>query len=109
MAIRAVTQARWRWQSMGINQLLGDSNPKNLQNKLMGGALLLMGLALIVGETTAFMVSRDLIAEQPDFWIRLRVCLTFTLTNSQLLGWLASLIVLATPLLIGNAKPAEPI
>jgi|WetSurSiteA1Bulk_404760.scaffolds.fasta_scaffold00162_5 exo-beta-1,3-glucanase (GH17 family) len=104
MVIRAVTESRWSWQSMNLNQLLGNVNSKPLQNKLMGGALLLMGLALIGGETYAFMVSRDLIAEQPEFWIRLRVCLTFTLTNCQLLGWLASLTVLAVPLLMGEGE-----
>jgi len=104
MVIRAVTESRWSWQSMNLNKLLGNVNSKPLQNKLMGGALLLMGLALIGGETYAFMVSRDLIAEQPEFWIRLRVCLTFTLTNCQLLGWLASLTVLAVPLLMGEGE-----
>jgi exo-beta-1,3-glucanase (GH17 family) len=83
MVIRAVTESAWNWQSMNINQLLGNNDHKNLQNKLMASALLLLGVGLIVGETYAFMVSRDLIAEQPYFWIRLRDCLTFTLTNGQ--------------------------
>jgi exo-beta-1,3-glucanase (GH17 family) len=107
MVIRAVIDSRWNWQTMAVNQLLGDTNTKTLQNKLMGWALLLIGLTLIVGETHAFVVSRDLIAEQPEFWTRLRLCLTFTLTNGQLLAWLASLTVLATPLLIGKDKKAE--
>jgi len=107
MAISAVTESRWTWHSMAVNQLLGNTDSKTIQNKLMGWAMVLMGVALIVGETYAFMISRDLIAEQPEFWIRLRVCLTFTLTNGQLLGWLASLAVLATPLLIGDAKKAD--
>ena len=107
MVSRVVTESRWSWQAIGIGQLLGDTHPKNLQNRLMGGALLLIGLALIVGETHAFMISHDLIAEQPEMAARLRVCLTFTLTNCQLLGWLASLTVLAVPLLIGDAKKAE--
>ncbi|MDO9215358.1 MAG: exo-beta-1,3-glucanase [Methylococcales bacterium] len=107
MVIRAVTESRWTWQTMAVNQLLGNTDSKTIQNKLMGWALVLMGVALIVGETYAFMISRDLIAEQPEFLIRLRVCLTFTLTNGQLLGWLASLAVLATPLLIEDAKKAE--
>lgn len=106
MLIKSVTETRWNWQAMSINQLLGDSNPKTVQNKLMGSGLLLIGLVLIVGETHAFMMSRDLIVEQPEFWIRLRVCLAFTLTNCQLLAWLVSLIVLAIPLLIGDKKAA---
>lgn len=107
MVIRAVTESRWTWQTMAVNQLLGNTDSKTIQNKLMGWALVLVGVALIIGETYAFMISRDLIAEQPEFLIRLRVCLTFTLTNGQLLGWLASLAVLATPLLIGDAKKAD--
>ena len=109
MVVRAVTESRWTWQAMGISQLLGDMNPKALQNRLMGVAFLLVGLALIVGETHAFMVSRDLITEQPEFWTRLRVCLTFALTNCQLLGWLASLTVLAVPLLINENRKTEPV
>jgi hypothetical protein len=107
MVIRAVSESRWTWQTMAVNQLLGNTDSKTIQNKLMGWALVLVGVALIIGETYAFMISRDLIAEQPEFLIRLRVCLTFTLTNGQLLGWLASLVVLATPLLIGDAKKAD--
>ncbi|MDD1605225.1 MAG: exo-beta-1,3-glucanase [Methylococcaceae bacterium] len=104
MVVRAVAESRWTWHTMSINQLIGDINPKTMQNKLIGGVLLLVGLALVVGETHAFMMSRDLITEQPEFWTRLRVCLSFTLTNCQLLGWLASLTVLALPLLIGEGK-----
>lgn len=107
MVIRAVTESRWTGQTMAVRQLLGDANTKTLQSKLLGWALVLSGVAMIIGETYAFMISRDLIAEQPEFLIRLRVCLTFTLTNGQLLGWLASLAVLATPLLIGDAKKAD--
>jgi exo-beta-1,3-glucanase (GH17 family) len=107
MVISAVTESRWTWQTMAVNQLLGNTDSKTIQNKLMGWGMVLMGVALIIGETYAFMISRDLIAEQPEFWIRLRVCLTFTLTNGQLLGWLASLAVLATPLLIADAKKAD--
>lgn len=107
MVIRSLTESRWTWQTMGVRQLLGDPNTKTLQSKLLGWALVLGGVAMIIGETYAFMISRDLIAEQPEFLIRLRVCLTFTLTNGQLLGWLASLAVLAAPLLIGDAKKAD--
>jgi exo-beta-1,3-glucanase (GH17 family) len=104
MTIRAISDSGWTWKAMGIGQLLGDSSPKIWRNKILGWALLLMGLVLIAGETNAFMVSRDLIAEQPDDSERLWVSLKFTLTNCQLLGWLASLTTLAVPLLIGNGN-----
>jgi exo-beta-1,3-glucanase (GH17 family) len=104
MVIRGFSEPKWTLTAMGLTPLLGDKSPKPYQNKIIGSALLLMALALIIGETYAFMLSRDLIAEQPDFWIRLRVCLTFTLTNCQLLGWLASLTVLAGSLLLSDDK-----
>ncbi len=107
MVIRTIIDARWTWRTMGISQLIGDSTPKNWQNKILGWALLLMGLVLISAETNAFMDSRDLITEQPDDSARLWVSLQFTLTNGQLLGWLASLTVLAVPLLIGESKKEE--
>jgi exo-beta-1,3-glucanase (GH17 family) len=107
MVIRASNGTPWTWHTMEISQLLGDTNPKVWQNKIMGIALLLMAVVLIIGETYAFMVSRDLIAEQPDFWIRLRVCLSFALSNGQLLGWLASLTVLAIPLLIEGSDEVK--
>ncbi len=104
MIMRTISDSHWTWQAMGISQLLGDSSPKIWQNKIVGWALLLMGLVLIAGETNAFMISRDLIAEQPDDSARLWVSLKFTLTNCQLLVWLASLTVLAVPLLISDSK-----
>lgn len=104
MVIRTLSDGRWSWQAMGISSLLGDSYPKVWQNKILGWGLLLMGLVLIYGETNAFMTSRDLIAEQPDLSARFWVSLNFTLTNGQLLGWLASLTVLAVPLLIDAKK-----
>ena len=99
--IQVMTKKTWQWQTFSLNQLLGNQ-ASNLQNKVLGGLLLLSALGLIVGETQAFMVSRDLIAEQPDAAIRLQVSLGFTLGNGQLVTWLASLIVLAVPMLIGS-------
>lgn len=104
MLIRTVTERHWTVASMGLTSLLGDMSPKCYQNKIIGILLLLVGVGLIIGETNAFMESRDLIAEQPEWDARLRLCLTFTLTNCQLLGWLASLVVLALPLLLSDAK-----
>jgi exo-beta-1,3-glucanase (GH17 family) len=100
MLIRTITDANWTWQSIGVKSLLGDISSKPLQNKLMGGLLMLMGLVLIAGETQAFWISRDLIAEQPEATMRLWVSLQFTLGNCQLLAWLASLTVMAVPLLM---------
>ena len=104
IVIRTVTQSHWAWRIMAIDSLIGNTESKFWQNKMLGSALVLMGLALIAGETHSFMVKGDLIVEQPEFWIRLRVCLGFTLANCQLLGWLASLTVLAVPFLIGEAE-----
>ena len=99
--IQVITKSKCKWQNFNLNQLLGNQ-ASDLQNKVFGGLLILSGLGLIIGETNAFMVSRDLITEQPDAMIRLQVSLGFTLGNGQLVTWLASLLVLAIPLLIGS-------
>jgi exo-beta-1,3-glucanase (GH17 family) len=54
----------------------------------------------IAGETYAFMVGHDFIESHPDFGERLLTSLIYTLTNGQLLVWLAGLLILAAPLWI---------
>lgn len=99
--VRLMTQSQWTVQDFSLNQLLGNT-ASNLQNKLLGMLLLLLGIGLVIGETQAFMASRDLIMEQPDATLRLQVSLGFTLGNGQLVKWLVSLIILAIPMLISS-------
>jgi exo-beta-1,3-glucanase (GH17 family) len=63
-------------------------------------ALVLMVPAQIAGETYAFMVGHDFIESYPDFGERLLASFIYTVTNGQLLLWLAGLLILAFPLWI---------
>jgi exo-beta-1,3-glucanase (GH17 family) len=65
-------------------------------------AYCLMGLsvALLMGESYSFMVSRDFIMAYPLISERLQTAVLFTVTNTQLLIWLVSLSVLAAPFFV---------
>lgn len=101
--IQLIIKPRWHSQDFSLNQLLGNQ-ASSLQHKVLGSVLLVSALALSVGETYAFMMSRDLIVEQPEVMIRLQVCLGFSLGNGQLLLWLASLLIMAMPMLLTSSK-----
>ncbi|MFA5982971.1 MAG: glycosyl hydrolase family 17 protein [Methylococcaceae bacterium] len=81
-----------------FNYLTGQINADNSLHKRISYALVILGLGLIIGETYAFVVSRDFIEDHPEFAERLQLSLTYTLENSQLLIWLSSLVILAIPL-----------
>ena len=61
-------------------------------------ALFLMVLAIIAGETFAFIIGHDFIESYPDPGARVWTALVYTITNRQLQLWLASLLILALPL-----------
>jgi len=104
MLIRYLTERQWT--AIEFNDLIGNVNVKAHQDKWMGYALLATGVALIVGETSAFMQSRDLILAYPDMGARIGLAFTFTVINFQLITWLACLLVLALPLLFAGYKSA---
>jgi len=85
--------------TLGFDRLLDYISPKPEQNKVLGYLLITMGMALIIGETSAFFVSRDFIAEHPEIAVRLGWSLLYTLSNAQLVEWLGELGVIAMPLL----------
>ncbi|MGR8940482.1 MAG: glycoside hydrolase family 17 protein [Gammaproteobacteria bacterium] len=66
--------------------------------RLSAGVLILAVPALIAGETYAFLIGHDFIEAHPEFSERLQKALLYTVTNGQMLYWLASLLVLALPL-----------
>jgi hypothetical protein len=54
------------------------------------------------------MVSRDFIMAYPSIVNRLAIAILFTLVNTQLLLWIISLAVLATPFYVsGNVNVTE--
>ncbi|MGZ5044886.1 MAG: glycoside hydrolase family 17 protein [Methylobacter sp.] len=54
-------------------------------------------IALIFGETKAFMDGHDFILEHPDFYEGLPFALSYTFYNQQLLAWLLCLCILSVP------------
>jgi exo-beta-1,3-glucanase (GH17 family) len=97
--IRYIIEDRFSWRALNINSLLGNPVINIMRDRLAGFALVFIGLAMIYGETRAFMLGRDLILAYPDFYQRLKLSVMFTLGNGQLLIWLACLAVLALPFL----------
>jgi exo-beta-1,3-glucanase (GH17 family) len=61
-------------------------------------ALVFMVFAIITGETYSFIIGHDFIENYPDIGKRIWIAFVYTITNQQLLLWLASLLILATPL-----------
>ncbi len=59
-------------------------------------------IALILGETTAFMTAHDFILEHPGFYGGLPFALSYTFYNQQLLVWLLCLSVLSIPFWTGD-------
>jgi exo-beta-1,3-glucanase (GH17 family) len=104
MIISYMTERSYSLKMLEINRLAGHQNTKADQDKIMGYALLIVGLALIIRESQAFMESRDFILAYPDVLERIGVALVFSVTNCQLLGWLMCLAILALPLLVKDNK-----
>lgn len=67
------------------------------RDRLIAYGLSFAAIAMILGETKAFMDGRDFIQVHPGLSEGLPFALKYTLYNQQLLMWLACLIVLALP------------
>lgn len=82
---------------LDINVLTANTWLRRQWDKKIGYVLPISALLLLLGETKAFVVSRDFIKEFPDVTERLGRAVLYTVTNQQLLLWLACLAVLALP------------
>ncbi len=100
--IRYFTEQQWSLKTIELNRLAGNINPKPEQDKIMGYTLIILGFALIIRETQAFVISRDFILAYPDFSERVGLAFVFSVTNCQLVGWLICLAVFALPLLVSK-------
>lgn len=89
----SLSQGRW---SLTFSSLVGGDFPARKDHLLayLAGA---GAVALIVGETVAFLTAHDFVLEHPDFFEGLPFALSYTLYNRQLLIWLLCLSVLAMP------------
>lgn len=104
MIISYMTESPWSLKAVEINRLAGHPNAKADQDKIMGYALLIVGMTLIIWETKAFMISRDFILAYPNIGERIGVAFIFSVTNYQLMAWLMCLAILALPLLVSGDK-----
>jgi hypothetical protein len=98
--IRYIHERQWSLQIMDVRIT------RHPQERWLGIGLFLSGFALIAGETTAFLQSRDLILAYPGFGERLFLSLRFTLTNLQLMQWLVCVGILALPWMAYRHKTA---
>jgi exo-beta-1,3-glucanase (GH17 family) len=93
---------RQRRLSLEFASLSGGTAPTRHDRRLaylIGAGV----IALILGETTAFMTAHDFILEHPGFYEGLPFALSYTFYNRQLLAWLLCLSVLAMPFWV-NAR-----
>lgn len=100
--IRCITERQCSIQTINLNHLTNHPVDITLQNKIIGYALIFIGMALIYGEARSFMFGQDFITTYPDLIERLEVALLLTLSNKQLLVWLFCLIIITTSFLISK-------
>lgn len=107
VVVRCACERQCSLRAIGLNRLLGTPAINFLRDKITGVALLFISIAMIFGETKAFMVGRDFIIAYPDFTERLKMALIFSLSNRQLLVWLLCLIILAVSFLLAERKKVK--
>ncbi|CAD6881906.1 putative beta (1-6) glucans synthase [Methylomonas albis] len=83
-------------RSLAFDSLIGWSLQGRC-NRFIAYLLSFAAIALILGESKAFMDGRDFIQAHPGLSEGLPVALTYTLYNQQLLSWLACLLALSLP------------
>jgi hypothetical protein len=89
-------QQRFDCRLLSFDQLTGG-NLHTHRDRLIAYFLSFAIVAMLLGESKAFMDGRDFIQAHPGFSEGLPVALRYTLHNQQLLAWLACLLVLSLP------------
>jgi exo-beta-1,3-glucanase (GH17 family) len=107
IAMRYLDERNWSVKLLDFDGLIGYSQASPKRNRIIAWVLAIMSLALVAGETRAFLMGRDFVEAHPDMSERFRLAFIYTITNSQLLFWLASLGVLALPLWAGGYESTE--
>jgi exo-beta-1,3-glucanase (GH17 family) len=103
--IRCLVCQHLTLSNLNFASLIGANAVNNQQHKQIGWLILFYMAGLIVGEIRAFMIGRDFIQAYPELGERLGWAVTFTLSNCQLLSWLACLAVLTLSLLTRLKQP----
>lgn len=83
-------------QLLALDQLTGWSLHSH-RDRLIAYFLSIGLIAMVLGETKAFMDGRDFFLAHPGFSEGLPFALSYTLQNQQLLSWLACLFILSIP------------
>lgn len=96
-------------QAVNLTTLLGYIPSKPSCVKRVSHWIVSLSGLLIIGESYAFIVSRDLIAAHPSMINRLVTAISYTFSNTQLLFWLASLAVLAIPFYLSGKIAKSPL
>ncbi len=94
-------------QTFAFDQLTGG-NLRSRHDRLFAYFLNFSAVALVLGETKAFMDGRDFIQAHPGFSEGIPFALRYTLYNQQLLGWLACLVVLSLPFWTNSGQKQYP-
>ncbi len=103
--IRCLVNQQVALSNFNFARLIDANAANNQQHKYIGWLILFYMVGLIVGEIRAFMIGRDFIQAYPELGERLGWAVTFTLSNCQLLSWLACLAVLTLSLLTRLKQP----
>ena len=99
-------QAKLNGQLLGFDQLSGFSL-QGRRDRLIAYFLSFAAIALVLGETKAFLDGGDFILAHPGISAGLPVALSYTLYNQQLLLWLACLLILSLPFWNNSAYKAK--
>ena len=90
-----------------FNQLSGF-NHAGTRDHLIAYALTFAAIAMVIGETKAFMDGRDFIQAHAGFSEGLSFALSYTLNNQQLLLWLGCLLGLSLPFWSNKGNYKQP-
>jgi len=105
--LACLSKRPWRQALAGVNGEAAPASRWKSANRGFAYALLGSGAALLIGETVWFVISRDMVADYPDFGQRLGISAQFTVCNLQLGLWLVSLAILSLPFLVSR-QPSQP-
>ncbi|QPK62049.1 exo-beta-1,3-glucanase [Methylomonas sp. LL1] len=94
-------QGKPNGQMLRLDSLIGG-NLASRRDRLIAYFLSIAAVAMVLGETKAFMDGRDFIQAHPGLSEGLPVALSYTLNNQQLVGWIACLLALSLPFWISN-------
>lgn len=94
-----MSDRRFSLRLFSLNELIGHNAVHQRQDKVLGYLLLIIGVALLVGETYAYTQGGDLVLAYPESSDLIWRAFMLTVSNGQLMKWFLSLIILAIPLM----------